>query len=65
MKHKNTTISIEHGGQKCTIELNSWDTPLDDVVEAAIKCIAGVGFYEHFIEEYLREIYGGGEQCDN
>jgi len=53
--YPNTKVTIEHTGTKCIIELGSWDTCLEDIVEACKKAIIASGFSEESVNEYFKE----------
>lgn len=51
----NTKITIEHHGVKSIKNFASWDTPLDEMIEACKTLLVCAGYPNTAIEEYFND----------
>lgn len=52
--YKNTKVSIEHCGRKVTIELGSWDTDIDELMQTFRALAVAVGYSIEGVNEYIQ-----------
>lgn len=51
----NTKIAITHHDQTTTVEFNSWDTSIDEIIEGFKTLLIGSRFDTNLIEQYFND----------